>query len=94
MGQDAGVCRLMRPYVLVSLPGLFLDIVDRPMNRMPTAQGISLPQMFISGIGAGCKLALLLCLLHAASRCFWLHRVQRCLAALQHHKPRTLHAGS
>jgi Na+-driven multidrug efflux pump len=52
MGQDAAVCRLMSPYVLVSLPGLWLDVVDRPMNRMLTAQGISLPQMFISGIGA------------------------------------------
>jgi multidrug resistance protein, MATE family len=51
MGQPEDVVKLMMPYVLVSLPGVWLDAVDRPMNRMLIAQQISLPQMYISGAG-------------------------------------------
>lgn len=71
-GQRAEVCALMRPYIAVSLPGLFLDVVDRPMNRILVAQQITRPQMYISGAGAllGRRAA-------TASRC--MHAVeQRC----------------
>jgi multidrug resistance protein, MATE family len=51
-GQRPDVCRLMLPYILISLPGLVLDVVDRPMNRILVAQQITTPQMWISGVGA------------------------------------------
>lgn len=38
-------------YILISLPGVWLDTVDRPMNRMLVAQSITAPQMWISGFG-------------------------------------------
>lgn len=51
MGQPDEVVDLMMPYILISLPGVWLDTVDRPMNRMLVAQQIALPQMYISGFG-------------------------------------------
>lgn len=39
-------------YILISLPGVWLDTIDRPMNRMLIAQSIARPQMWISGFGA------------------------------------------
>ena len=50
MGQDPTVCDLMGPYILATVPGIWLDVVDRPMNRILVAQQISQPQMWISGI--------------------------------------------
>lgn len=50
MGQPAAVCDLMAPYIAVTVPGIWLDAVDRPMNRILIAQQISRPQMWISGV--------------------------------------------
>eukprot|EP00892_Ulva_mutabilis_P009491 jgi/Ulvmu1/6914/UM031_0121.1 len=50
MGQPAAVADLMGPYIAATVPGIWLDVVDRPMNRILTAQQITRPQMWISGV--------------------------------------------
>ena len=68
-----GIGKLLRSqhkcrYILISLPGVWLDTIDRPMNRMLIAQSIARPQMWISGFGVlstwPCRIALNTCLGH------------------------------
>lgn len=50
-GQSEAVCRLVAPWLWATLPALWLDTVDRPMNRLLLAMQISRPQLVISAIG-------------------------------------------
>ncbi|KAK9815228.1 hypothetical protein WJX72_000308 [[Myrmecia] bisecta] len=64
LGQEAQLCNMVAVYTLGLLPSLWLDAINRPLNRILVAQRITMPQMCISGIVA---------LLHLAGNYLFIH---------------------
>ncbi|KAK9842256.1 hypothetical protein WJX81_002908 [Elliptochloris bilobata] len=66
-GRDSALCAMAAAYSLRLLPCLWLEVLNRPINRILLAQRITLPQMWVSVV---------VMVLHAGANWLLIHRFE------------------